>query len=55
MFKNGIIDPTKVVRLALVNAASVASAMTSAEVMISDKPEEKTAAPPAPPMGGGMY
>lgn len=55
MFKNGIIDPTKVVRLALVNAASVASAMTSAEVMISDKPEEKPAAPAAPPMGGGMY
>ncbi|OHS99822.1 Hydrogenosomal chaperonin HSP60 [Tritrichomonas foetus] len=56
MFEKGIIDPTKVVRMALVNASSVASAMASAEVMISDKPEEKPAAPPLPPMGGGgMY
>ena len=55
MFKKGIIDPTKVVRMALVNASSVASAMTSAEVMITDAPEEKPAAPPMPPMGGGMY
>lgn len=55
MFKKGIIDPTKVVRLALVNASSVASAMTSAEVMIADKPEEKQAVPPAAPPMGGMY
>ena len=55
MFEKGIIDPTKVVRMALLNSASVASAMTSAEVMISDKPEEKPATPPLPPMGGGMY
>jgi chaperonin GroEL len=56
MFERGIIDPTKVVRLALINAASVASSMTSAEVMISEIPEEKPAAPVMPPMGGGgMY
>lgn len=55
MFKKGIIDPTKVVRMALLNASSVASAMTSAEVMITDAPEEKPATPPMPPMGGGMY
>jgi chaperonin GroEL len=57
MFAKGIVDPTKVVRLALVNAASVASSMTSAEVMIADVPEDKTAAAPLPPPGGGggMY
>jgi chaperonin GroEL len=53
MFAKGIVDPTKVVRLALVNAASVASSMTSAEVMIADAPEDKTAAPPLPPPGEG--
>jgi chaperonin GroEL len=55
MFAKGIVDPTKVVRLALVNAASVASSMTSAEVMISEIPEEKPAVPPPPMGGGGMY
>ena len=54
MFKKGILDPTKVVRLGLINAASVASSMMSADCMITDIPEEKPAAP-APPMGGGMY
>jgi chaperonin GroEL len=51
MFAKGIVDPTKVVRLALVNAASVASSMTSAEVMIADAPEDKQ--PPQIPPGGG--
>jgi chaperonin GroEL len=51
MFAKGIVDPTKVVRLALVNAASVASSMTSAEVMIADAPEDKQ--PPQLPPGGG--
>ncbi|OHT00433.1 hypothetical protein TRFO_32881 [Tritrichomonas foetus] len=60
MVKKGIIDPTKVVRMELINAASVASSMTSAGVMIADAPEDKTASPVAPPpgmppMGGGMY
>ena len=57
MVKSGIIDPTKVVRLELINSASVASSMTSAGVMIADAPDEKPAAapvPPSPPMGG-MY
>lgn len=48
--KKGIIDPTKVVRMALINAASVASSMTSAGVMIADAPEEKPASPM--PQGG---
>ncbi|KAK8834068.1 chaperonin [Tritrichomonas musculus] len=51
MVKKGIIDPTKVVRMELINAASVASSMTSAGVMIADAPEEKPAAPMAPPPG----
>ncbi|KAH0793599.1 chaperonin 60 [Histomonas meleagridis] len=56
MVKKGIIDPTKVVRMALINSSSVASAMTSAEVMIADAPEDKPAAPPMPQMGApGMY
>ena len=57
MVKNGIIDPTKVVRMALINSSSVASSMTSAEVMIADAPEDKPAMPPMPQMGapGGMY
>lgn len=54
MFKRGIIDPTKVVRLGLINSASIASSMMSADCMITDVPEEKPAAP-MPPMGGGMY
>ncbi len=48
----GVIDPTKVVRFALQNAASVASLMLTTEAMISDKPEKKKA--PAMPGGGGM-
>lgn len=54
MFKRGIIDPTKVVRLGLINSASIASSMMSADCMITDIPEEKPATP-MPPMGGGMY
>ena len=52
MFEKGIIDPTKVVRLALVNASSVASAMTSAEVMITEEAKEEKGAVSAgnPPM-----
>jgi chaperonin GroEL len=50
----GIIDPTKVVRLALQNAASVASLMITTQVVVAQKPEEKEPAPPMPP-GGGMY
>ncbi len=54
MIKAGIIDPTKVVRLALQNAASVASLMITTEALVADKPEKKPPYPPMPPGGGGM-
>jgi len=51
MIKAGIIDPTKVVRSALQDAASIAGLLVTTEAMIAEKPEKK----PAPPMpGGGM-
>lgn len=54
MFKAGIIDPTKVTRLALENAASIASLLLTTEVAITDEPEEAgTNVPAMPPMGGG--
>jgi chaperonin GroEL len=53
MIKAGIIDPTKVVRLALQSASSVASLMITTEALIADKPEKKAPYPPMPP-GGGM-
>ena len=52
MFAAGIIDPTKVTRLALENAASIASLLLTTECVVADQPEEK--APAMPPMGGGM-
>jgi len=54
MIKAGIIDPTKVVRLALQNAASVASLMITTEALVAEKPEKKAPYPPMPPGGGGM-
>jgi chaperonin GroEL len=52
----GILDPTKVARVALQNAASVAGLMITTECAIADKPEEKDKMPPMPPgAGGGMY
>jgi len=54
MIKAGIIDPTKVVRLALQNASSVASLMITTEALVVEKPEKKPAYPPMPPGGGGM-
>ncbi|MFQ5842394.1 MAG: chaperonin GroEL [Thermodesulfobacteriota bacterium] len=54
LMKAGIIDPTKVVRLALQNAASVASLMITTQAMVAAKPEKKAPMPPMPP-GGGMY
>ena len=47
----GVIDPTKVTRLALENASSIASLLLTTEVVVADELEE--AAPPMPPMGGG--
>ena len=52
MFANGVVDPTKVVRVALEDAASVASLMTTTEAMIVDVPEEKGGADPMAGMGG---
>ena len=52
MLKAGIIDPTKVVRLALQDAASVAGLLVTTEAMVAEKPEPKTT--PAMPPGGGM-
>ena len=51
MFEAGIIDPTKVTRVALENAASVAGMLLTTECVLADIPEET---PPMPPMGGGM-
>ena len=45
----GIIDPTKVVRSALQNAASVASLLLTTEAMVAEKPQEKKATPPPAP------
>jgi chaperonin GroEL len=53
LMKAGIIDPTKVVRFALQNAASVAALLLTTEAMIAEKPKETSDMPPMPP-GGGM-
>ena len=49
MIESGIIDPTKVVRFALQNAASVASLLITTEAIIAEKPKKEPAAPPMPP------
>jgi len=53
LVKAGVIDPTKVVRTALQNAASVASLLLTTEAVVAEKPK-KEAAMPNPGMGGGM-
>jgi len=50
----GVIDPTKVTRCALQNAASIASLLLTTEALVSEIPEPEKAAPPPHP-GGGMY
>ena len=59
LMKSGIIDPTKVTRIALQNAASVAGLLLTTEAMVAEKPEEKGhgGMPPMPGgmPGGGMY
>ncbi len=52
MVKAGIVDPTKVVRTALQDAASVAGLMITTEAMVADKPEKKDGTPSMPDMGG---
>jgi len=54
MVKAGIIDPTKVVRIALQNAASVSSLLLTTEAMVAERPREKEKYPAMPPGGGGM-
>ncbi|MCE5199193.1 MAG: chaperonin GroEL [Armatimonadota bacterium] len=62
MVKAGVVDPAKVTRTALQNAASIASLLLTTEAVITEKPEAKQPAPPMPPggmggmggMGGGM-
>jgi chaperonin GroEL len=53
MMKAGIVDPTKVARLALQNAASVAGLMLTTEAVVVEKREKKKAGPPMPPGGMG--
>ena len=64
MFEAGVIDPTKVVRVALQNASSISSLMITTEALVADIPEEAPPMPAGPPpgggggmggMGGGMY
>ena len=52
MIEMGILDPTKVTRAALQNAASVSGLIITTEAMVADKPEEGGAAPAMPDMGG---
>ncbi|MEY3421869.1 MAG: hypothetical protein RIR48_2169 [Bacteroidota bacterium] len=52
--KAGVIDPTKVTRIALENAGSIASMVLTTECVISDKKEENAGGHAHPPMGGGM-
>ncbi len=56
LMKAGVIDPTKVTRTALENAASIAGLLLTTEAVVVDKPEEKKAGMPGggPGMGGGM-
>ena len=57
MFEAGVIDPTKVVRVALQNASSISSLMITTEALVADIPEEAPPMPAGPPDGGmgGMY
>jgi chaperonin GroEL len=55
---SGVIDPTKVTRIALENAASIASLLITTEALVADRPEEKKPGPAMPPgggYGGDMY
>lgn len=53
MISAGIVDPTKVTRSALQNAASIAAMVLTTEAVVADKPKPENV-PPMPPMGGGM-
>ncbi len=55
MIPAGIVDPTKVTRSALENAASIASTLLTTEALVADKPQPPAPAAPAAPDMGGMY
>jgi chaperonin GroEL len=52
LMKSGVIDPTKVARIALENASSIASLLITTEALVTEKPEEKKTPPMMPPGGG---
>jgi chaperonin GroEL len=52
MFAAGIVDPAKVIRSALQNAASIAALFLTTEAVVADKPEKTRLAPSASDMGG---
>ncbi len=54
LFAAGVIDPTKVTRVALENAASISGMLLTTECVLSENKEDAPPAPPMPPMGGGM-
>ncbi len=54
LLESGVIDPTKVSRIALENAASIAGMLLTTECVVSEHKDENAAAPAMPPMGGGM-
>jgi len=55
MIKAGILDPTKVVRIALQNAASIAGLLLTTEGLVSELPEEEKSPKYPTPPGGDMY
>ena len=55
LVKGGILDPTKVVRIALQNAASIAGLLLTTEGLVSDMPEDEKMRMPSMPSGGDMY
>ena len=55
MISAGIVDPTKVTRTALENAASISSVLLTTEALVADKPQPPAPAAPAAPDMGGMY
>ena len=55
MISSGIVDPTKVTRSALENAASIAATLLTTESLVADKPQPPAPAAPAAPDMGGMY
>jgi chaperonin GroEL len=53
LVESGVIDPTKVVRVAIQNASSIASLLLTTEALLSELPEKKKAGPPMGGCGGG--